>query len=374
MHRENETSMFLEQLSILNYKNIEETELKFSSKLNCLIGGNGAGKTNLLDAVYYLSFCKSFFNSLDQLNIKHDEQYAMLKAKYTRDSADEHVSCAMQRGVKKQFKRNNKVYQRLLDHIGLIPLVMVTPNDSNLISGGSDERRKFVDGVISQFDHEYLKALINYNKALFQRNTLLKQFAQNNYFDRESLSIWDMQLVDYGVSIHQKRKEFIQKLIPVFQHYYSYISNDKEKVELIYQSDLLENNFEEELAKALPKDRKAMHTTVGIHKEDLLLNIGDFPIRKTGSQGQNKTYLIALKLAQFEFMKEISGFKPILLLDDIFDKLDKQRVEQIVHLVANDNFGQIFMTDTNREHLDGIIKSLKTEHKIFEVVNGKIIA
>lgn len=364
--------MFLESLSILNYKNIEETELGFSSKLNCFIGGNGAGKTNLLDAIYYLSFCKSFFNSMDQLNIKHDEQYAMLKAKYNRNNSNELVSCALQRGLKKQFKRNKKAYQRLVDHIGLIPLVMVTPSDANLIIGGSDERRKFIDGVISQFDHGYLKSLINYNKALFQRNSLLKQFAANHYFDEESLSIWDMQLVENGVPIHEKRKQFIDKLVPVFQQYYSYISNDKEKVELIFQSDLIGSNLEEELKIALPRDRKAQFTTVGIHKEDLLLNIGDYPIRKIGSQGQNKTYLIALKLAQFEFMKEITGSKPILLLDDIFDKLDKQRVEQIIHLVAEDNFGQIFMTDTNREHLDGIIKSVNTDYKIFEVANGKV--
>ena len=364
--------MFLKNLSILNYKNVEETDLVFSSKLNCFIGGNGAGKTNLLDAIYYLSFCKSFFNSLDQLNIKHEEQFAMLKAKYMRDGADELVSCALQRSTKKQFKRNNKTYQRLLDHIGLIPLVMVTPSDANLILGGSDERRKFIDGVISQFDHEYLKALMNYNKALFQRNSLLKQFVANHYFDEESLSIWDMQLVDYGLSIHEKRKLFIDKLIPVFQHYYSYISKNNEKVELIFQSCLTDTNFEEELKLALPIDRRAQHTTVGIHKDDLLLNIGEYPIRKLGSQGQNKTYLIALKLAQFEFMKEVTGFKPILLLDDVFDKLDKQRVEQIVHLVADDNFGQIFMTDTNREHLDSIIQSVDTDYRIFKVANGKV--
>ncbi len=364
--------MFLENLSILNYKNIEEAEISFSQKLNCFIGGNGAGKTNLLDSIYYLSFCKSFFNSLDQLNIRHEEQYAILKGGYKRAGTEENISCALQRGQKKQFKRNAKTYKRLVDHIGLIPLVMVTPSDVNLIIGGSDERRRFIDGVISQFDHGYLKSLLNYNKALFQRNTLLKQFASNNYFDEESLSIWDMQLVENGGTIHEKRKQFVDKLIPVFQHYYSYVSGGKEQVELVFQSDLTGRSFEEELKTALPRDRRVQHTSVGVHKEDLLLNLGGYPIRKIGSQGQNKTYLIALKLAQFEFMKEVTGLKPILLLDDIFDKLDKERVEKIVQLVANDHFGQIFITDTNREHLDGIIQSVNTEYKIFEVENGEV--
>ncbi|NOY96422.1 MAG: DNA replication/repair protein RecF [Chlorobi bacterium] len=364
--------MYLENISIVNYKNLEEVEIDFSSKLNCFIGDNGAGKTNLLDAVYYLSFCKSFFNYTDLLNIRHNEQYFMLRGKYIREGNDEVIACGLQKGQKKQFKRNAKVYSKLADHIGLIPLVMITPSDVNLIIGGSDERRKFVDGVISQFDGTYLRSLLNYNKALVQRNNLLKQFASGSFFDEESLSIWDMQLVEYGNVIHRKRKDFIEKLIPVFQHYYSFISKGNEEVGLIYHSDLKDKGFEAVLKEALPKDRIIQYTTVGVHKEDLLLSLNGFPIKKFGSQGQKKTYLAALKLAQFEFIKEVAGIRPILLLDDIFDKLDRNRVEQIINLVADDHFGQIFITDTNREHLDGIVKSSRANYKIFKANKGTV--
>jgi DNA replication and repair protein RecF len=296
----------------------------------------------------------------------------MLKGKYKRLEFDEEISCGLKKGFKKQFKRNDKIYTKLADHIGLLPLVMISPSDSSLIVGGSEERRKFVDGVISQFDHEYLSNLLNYNKALMQRNSLLKQFALNKYFDNESLSVWDIQLIEYGNRIHLKRKEFIEKLIPVFQHYYTLISKGNEEVGLIHQSDFYKDDFETVLKNALQKDRIMQYTTVGIHKDDLLLNIGGYPIKKLGSQGQKKTYLVSLKLAQFEFLKEISGIKPMLLLDDIFDKLDRKRVAEIIKLVTNEHFGQIFITDTNREHLDGIVKSIDTDFKIFIVNNGAI--
>jgi len=364
--------MYIEGISVVNFKNLNEINLKFSSKLNCFIGTNGAGKTNLLDSIYYLSFCKSFFNPTDQLNINHDENFFMLNGNYKRFDSDENISVGLKRGQKKQFKRNAKVYKKLQEHIGLLPLVMITPSDVNLILGGSEERRKFMDGVISQYNQNYLDDLLKYNRALLQRNNLLKQFASERYFDEELLSIWDSQLIDYGMRIHQQRTEFVEKLIPVFQHYYSFISQGNEEVGLEHQSDLYANKFDDILKKAITKDKVVQYTTVGIHKDDLVFKIGDYPIKKMGSQGQKKTYLVALKLAQFGFIKEISGLRPILLLDDIFDKLDQHRVEQIVKVVTGEQFGQIFLTDTNREHLDVIIQKMDADFQIFNVEAGKV--
>lgn len=364
--------MHIEDISIVNYKNFNEVNVEFSSKLNCFIGRNGAGKTNLLDAVYYLSFCKSFFNSIDQLNINHNESFFILNGKYKRFDSDETISVGLKKGQKKQFKRNSKVYKKLVEHIGLLPLVMITPSDVNLILGGSDERRKFMDGVISQYNQNYLNDLLKYNRALLQRNNLLKQFASERYFDAELLSVWNMQLVEHGTKIHKQRMVFVEKLIPVFQYYYSFISGGNEKVSLVHQSGLYEEKFEELLKGSLQKDRAVQYTTQGIHKDDLIYYIGDYPIKKMGSQGQKKTYLVALKLAQFDFIKEISGLKPILLLDDVFDKLDQYRVEQIVKVVAGEQFGQIFLTDTNREHLDSIIQNMDADFRIFNVEQGKV--
>ncbi|MFW5756798.1 MAG: DNA replication/repair protein RecF [Tangfeifania sp.] len=365
-------TMYIESVSIVNFKNLKDVQVEFSPKLNCLIGNNGAGKTNLMDAVYYLSFCKSFFTAVDQFNINHDEQFFMLSGNYKRFDSNETITCGLKKGQKKQFKRNSKIYKRLAEHIGLLPLVMITPSDVNLILGGSDERRKFMDGVISQFNQNYLDDLLKYNRALLQRNNLLKQFAAERYFEQELLSVWDEQLMEYGTRIHSERQKFVEKLIPVFQRYYTYISQGNEKVGLTHQSDLYTRSFAELMQEALPKDRMAQHTTAGIHKDDLVFNIDKYPIRKLGSQGQKKTYLVALKLAQFDFIKEISGMNPILLLDDIFDKLDSSRVEQIVKLVSDEQFGQIFMTDTNREHLDIILEKIDTGYRIFNVNSGQI--
>ncbi len=364
--------MHIKNISIINYKNIYDASIEFSPKLNCFIGRNGAGKTNLLDAVYYLSFCKSFFNATDQLNINHNETFFMLNGKYRRLDSAEEISVGMKKGQKKQFKRNSKVYKKLIDHIGLLPLVMITPSDTNLILGGSDERRKFMDGVISQYNQNYLTDLLKYNRALLQRNNLLKHFAAERSFDAGLLEVWNAKLIEHGNRIHEQRKQFVEKLIPVFQKYYSFISQRNETVSLVHQSGLYEKSFEELLNESLPKDRITQYTTQGIHKDDLVYYIGDYGIKKMGSQGQKKTYLVALKLAQFDFVKEISGVKPILLLDDVFDKLDQQRVEQIVRVVAGEQFGQIFLTDTNREHLDSIIQRMDTDFRIFNVDAGKV--
>lgn len=363
--------MWLKRISILNYKNLEQVDLAFSRKMNCIIGRNGMGKTNLMDAVYYLSFCKSATNPIDSQNICHDQDFFVVQGFYETDEGDpEEVYCGLKRRQKKQFKRNKKEYTRLSDHIGLIPLVMVSPADSLLIAGGSEERRRFMDVVISQFDREYLDALIRYNKALLQRNTLLKAEVEP---EEELMAVWEEAMAASGEVVYRKRREFIDEFIPVFQSYYSYISQGREQVSLAYESHAAEGNLLELLAASRQRDRIMGYSLKGVHKDDLIMQLGDFPIKREGSQGQNKTYLIALKLAQFEFLKRTgSHTTPIVLLDDIFDKLDASRVEQIVKLVAGDSFGQIFITDTNRDHLDKILKKIEGDYKLFEVDNGMV--
>ena len=363
--------MILKRISILNYKNLEEVELGFSAKLNCFFGQNGMGKTNLLDAVYFLSFCKSSGNPIDSQNIRHEQDFFVIQGFYeAEDGTPEEIYCGMKRRSKKQFKRNKKEYSRFSDHIGFLPLVMVSPADSELIAGGSDERRRFMDVVISQYDKEYLDALIRYNKALTQRNTLLKSELP---VEEELFLVWEEMMAASGETVYAKRKAFIDEFIPVFQSYYSYISQDREQVSLSYESHAAKGNLLEQLKEVRQRDRILGYSTRGIHKDDLIMQLGDFPIKREGSQGQNKTYLIALKLAQFEFLKRTgSRTTPIVLLDDIFDKLDASRVEQIVKLVAGDSFGQIFVTDTNRDHLDKILRKIEGDYKLFEVDGGVV--
>ena len=365
--------MHLQTLSLLDYKNIEQADLEFTAKLNCFLGDNGAGKTNLLDAIYYLSFTKSFFTAIDAQNVRHEREMFMIKGDYKRLDQDEMISVGFKLSQKKQFKRNHKVYKRLSEHIGLFPLVMISPSDQSLILGGSEERRKLMDGVISQFDHNYLEALLRYNRAVLQRNNLLKHFAEHRNFDADTLSIYDEQLIEFGTTIFEKRKQFIDELTPVFQYFYEFISGGKEQVLLSYESMLSQGDFRQQLIDSQQKDKISAYTNTGIHKDELQLDLGAFPMKKLGSQGQNKTYLIALKFAQFEYLKNASGIKPILLLDDIFDKLDANRVGKIIQLVSNDKFGQIFITDTNRDHLDGILKKMETVYRIFRIDQGKVI-
>lgn len=363
--------MILNHISILNFKNLEQVELDFSKNINCIIGHNGMGKTNILDAIYYLSFCKSFFNSIDSQNIMHERDFMVVQGFYSTESNDQEVIyCGMKRRQKKQFKRNKKEYERLADHIGFIPLIMVSPSDSILISGGSDERRRFMDVVISQYDKEYLEALMKYNKALVQRNALLKAEAMP---DDDVMSILEEVMAATGQVVYEKREKFISEFIPVFQNIYSTISQNREEVGLSYESHAKSGDLMQQLKDSRTKDRIMGFSLKGIHKDDLIMELGSFPIKREGSQGQNKTYLIALKLAQFDFLKRTgSNTEPILLLDDIFDKLDATRVEQIVRLVSGDKFGQIFITDTNREHLDKILYNGNEEYKLFFVENGDI--
>ena len=365
--------MFIRELSVLNYKNFGEATLTFSRKLNCFIGNNGVGKTNLLDAIYYLSFCKSYFNNPDSQNIRHSEEFFALQGKYDLNSTKEEIHCGFKNGQKKKIRRNKKEYERFSDHIGLLPLVMISPADSVLIQGGSEERRRFMDSVISQYDRIYLDWLVKYNRVLQQRNILLKEYANQSKIDPDIFAIWDEQLVQLGQKIHLKRESFLEELLPVFQKYYSLISGGNEVVSLEYGSQLNDQEFAVLLKDSFAKDRIVQFTTTGIHKDDLELKLGGYPIKRLGSQGQNKTYLIALKFAQFDFIRSLNSIKPILLLDDIFDKLDIGRVEEIVKLVSDDHFGQIFITDTNREHLDGILREAGGEDfRIFIVDKGMI--
>ena len=363
--------MILKRISILNYKNLEQVELDFSPKMNCFIGQNGMGKTNLLDAVYYLSFCKSSANPIDSQNIKHNQDFFVVQGSYLTDEGDpEEVYCGLKRRQKKQFKRNKKEYSKLSDHIGLIPLVMVSPADSELILGGSEERRRFMDVVISQYDREYLSALIRYNKAMAQRNTLLKAEVEP---DDELMNVWEEMMASAGEVVFRKRNDFINEFIPTIQSFYSYISQDQEVVNLSYESHAMQGNLLQIIRESRQRDRIMGYSLKGIHKDDLVMQLAEYPIKREGSQGQNKTYLVALKLAQFDFLRRTgSNTTPLLLLDDIFDKLDASRVEQIVKLVSGDKFGQIFITDTNRDHLDKILRKIEGEYKVFGVEQGAI--
>lgn len=364
--------MFLKKLSVLNFKNYPEAELSFSKQINCLTGNNGEGKTNILDAIHYLSFCKSFFNPIDSQNILHHSQFFMVQGVFEMPEQDDEIYCGLKRNQKKQFKRNKKEYSRLADHIGLYPLVMISPADSELITEGSESRRKFIDSVIAQFDRDYLENLISYNKVLSHRNALLKQFGDSRQFDKTSLEIWDMQLIEHGKKVHASRQKFIDNFVSTFQAYYELISGGKEKVNIQYVSHLNDNAFADVLEKALNRDRAMEYTTVGIHKDDLEFTINEYPIKKFASQGQQKSFLIALKLAQFDFIKKIKSITPILLLDDIYDKLDDLRVKQLMEIVSSNNFGQLFITDTHPTRLGDLFQSGDVDFKVFRIANGTV--
>ena len=362
--------MHLKSLSLLSFKNYEESQLEFSSGINCFVGNNGSGKTNLLDAIYYLCFCKSYFNSVDTQNILHDKPFFVVEGTFERNEKPEKVFCGVKKGHKKVFKRNNKEYEKLADHIGVFPLVIISPSDRDLIIEGSDTRRKFMDGVIAQSDKIYLQNLIKYNKVLAQRNALLKYFAANRTYDPITLEIYNEQLIDLASKIYATRTAFMKQFNPIFQEYYKAISGSNELVDLEYKSQLNEFDLADLLNENLTKDKILQYTTCGTHKDDLLFKIGDFPIKKQGSQGQQKTYLIALKLAQFDFIKNLVGYKPLLLLDDIFDKLDDTRVEAIVRLVSELHFGQIFITDTHKNRTEEIVREIDDSYRIFDIDKG----
>ena len=364
--------MFLQKLSLINFKNYQQADIEFSPKLNCFIGKNGVGKTNIFDAVYYLCLCKSYFNMIDSQNIKYNEELSVIQGEFVINGKKEEIYCGLRRNKRKVFKRNKKEYSKLSNHIGLLPIVMISPADSNLITGGSEERRKFINGVIVQYDKNYLDDLIKYNRLISQRNKLLKDMAISDSYHGDTLEVYDEQIVPVGERIYEKRLSFAEKLVPIFQKYYDFISLGKEKVELIYQSQLSEGDFGNQLEQAREKDRLFHFTTTGVHKDDLILNLQGMNIKKNGSQGQQKTYLVALKLAKFDFIKEINKIRPVLLLDDVFDKFDESRVKQIIKLVSDDNFGQILISHTSEERMKAVLRDISIDNKLFTIHDGSI--
>jgi DNA replication and repair protein RecF len=364
--------MYLKKLILTSFKNYNQTGLEFSEKINCLVGNNGVGKTNILDAVHYLSLTKSFFNNIDSISIRHGDDYFIITGTFVSAGEDDQIYCAFQRQKQKIIKKNGKEYQKLSDHIGKYPVVMISPADSALILEGSEERRKFLNKIISQYNPQYLDSVLKYSKALQHRNRLLKDFKSQNRFENDSLTIWDSQLVRYGTYVYNERKMLVDELIPVFQEHYNLITTGKEEVRLTYRSHLADGDFDEALKNSVNKDRFLEYTTIGIHKDDLLFEMNGHSVRSLGSQGQQKSYLVALKLAKFEYIKHKSGISPILLLDDIFDKFDAERVEQIIRLVGNHRFGQIFITDTHLSRLHEILSSHQTPYKLFRISNNEV--
>ena len=359
--------MNLRQLSLTQYKNIDAKTFAFDARINCFIGNNGVGKSNILDAIYHLCFGKGYFNPTAVQNIQFNTDFFLIEGEFERDEKTEKIVCSLKRGQKKTIKRNNKLYEKLSDHIGLLPLVMISPADRDLIVEGSSTRRKFIDGIIGQTDKHYLQTLLRYNKLLVQRNALLKYFAANRTFDAASLSVYDEQMVSLGETLHQKRKAFLDDFTSIFKEHYRNISQQNEAVDIVYQSALHEKSFSELLEAQLDKDRVVQFTSSGPHKEDLLFTLGEEPIKKFGSQGQQKSFLIALKLAQFDFIKKQEGISPILLLDDVFDKLDQNRVALIMQMVEKNHFGQLFLSDTHKDRILDALSTTSLSYQLFEL-------
>jgi DNA replication and repair protein RecF len=364
--------MWLKNITLLNFKNYADAAVGFSKTVNAFVGDNGAGKTNLLDAIHYLCLCKSYFNPIDTQQIKTGEDIFLIQGDFDREGKNEKISCGVKRNQKKQFKRNKKEYDKLADHIGLFPVVMISPYDSSIISEGSEERRRFMDNVISQTDGRYLDELIIYNKHLLNRNAFLKQVALSRRYDPALFEIIDEQLVASGNKIFDKRKQFMLDFIPLFNQHYEFLSSSSEQVDMQYSSQLNDASFESLLSQSVEKDKILERTTMGIHKDDLVFSLRDMPLKKFGSQGQQKSFLIALKLAQYSYLQKFKGFKPLLLLDDIFDKLDDNRVHKLMEMVSHHDFGQIFITDTGRERVLNIFNRINVPVTLFEVKNGSI--
>ncbi|MFI3292009.1 MAG: DNA replication and repair protein RecF [Rikenellaceae bacterium] len=361
--------MLLKRLSLINFKNIAQAELNFESGINAFVGDNGTGKTNILDAIYYLSMCKSMFSTTDGQSVRHGADFFVADGLYsTSEERTEAVVCTFskQRTHIKSLKRNGKVYERLSDHVGLIPVVVVSPQDSALISLSADERRKFLNGFLSQLDSAYLSSLIKYNALIVQRNKVLKSGA-----DEAMLAIYDAQLTPHAEYIYQCRNNIIDKIGVMVEEFYAVLSSERESVSLEYRSELAKGNYTELMQASRQRDIINEHTTSGVHRDDVIFSIGEYPLRKYGSQGQQKTFLVALKLAQYMLLETCRDEKPILLLDDLFDKLDAGRVEQLIHLVSGDEFGQIFITDCNRTRLQRILNEMNCRYKLFEMEDGK---
>jgi DNA replication and repair protein RecF len=359
--------MVLNSLSLVYYKNFESAKFEFDDKINCIVGENGKGKTNILDSIYHLAYTKSYFNPITRQNIMHGEDFFVVDGIFKRLDKNENITISAKKGEKKVVKRNSKIYDRLSDHVGFIPVVIISPTDRDLILEGSEVRRKFMDAVISQTDKLYLNNLIKYNNVLSQRNALLKYFAANNTFDSNNLEIYNEQLQTLGDHIFQKRCDFIEKFKPILQKRYFEICQKEEPVQITYKSQLHEHSLKSLLAGKIQKDMALQYTSVGTHKDDLIFDLNHYPVKKFGSQGQQKSYLIALKFAQYDFLRDNQGLNPILLLDDIFDKLDENRVKHIVNMVTEQNLGQMFISDTHPERTEEVVKANASKYKIINL-------
>jgi len=365
--------MYLETLRLINFKNYRNIVFNFNEEINCLVGENGVGKTNVLDAIYYLSLLKSSFNISDNQLILHHEPYFSIMGNFLKDGRSYHVKCKAGLNNRKSISINDKEYEKIRDHIGVFPIVLISPTDTDIIRGISENRRKFIDGVISQLDMEYLENLLKYNHALKQRNSVLRVAEGFAYLDLDLIDSFDQVIIHTGQQIHQTRKKFIGRFVPILKHLYSDISDRKEKINIIYQSDLDNNtDFRKLLKESITRDVILGRTTKGVHRDDYNLEIDGYPMKKFASQGQQKSLIVTLKIAQFEVMREERGFKPILLMDDVFDKLDDQRIEKIMNLVAGHTFGQIFVTDARPERTLSIFESIQSEKSIFHIHEGTV--
>lgn len=362
--------MSLKKLALYQFKNYEALELEFNAPVVCFLGNNGQGKTNLLDAIYYLSFCKSYFNPIDSQNIKSGEDQGSIAGEFERSTTLETVHCALRKNQRKVFKRNHKEYDKLSEHIGLLPAVIVTPYDIELILEGSEVRRKFIDATISQYSKVYLDNLVSYNQALSQRNNLLKGFSRGGNFIPELLEPWDFQLIKYGQEIFEARRTFFENFIPIFNEMYQKISGGAESVSLEYKSDLFNASLEELLQKNRDRDRFLERTSAGIHKDDMDFSIEGNALKKYASQGQQKSFLIALKLAQNEILINAGAEAPMLLLDDLYDKVDDTRVANLLNWLLNNHKGQIFISDTHVDRIPTLLKEMNATFEAFLVQKG----
>ena len=360
-------SLILNQLTLVNYKNFNNQSFNLDEKINCFVGDNGVGKTNVLDSIYHLAMTKSCFHSIGSQSINHSAEFMLIEGNFKKGNKPENIINSLKKGKKKTIKRNGKLYKKFSDHIGLIPVVMISPYDRDLIQEGSSNRRKFIDNVISQNNKIYLTQIISYQKILSQRNALLKYFKKNNTFDLSIIKVYDNQLSDLSLPIYKTRIEFFKNFVPVFINRYNSISQNKEKVDISYESQLNHESLDSLLQNSLEKDKIIQYTSCGIHKDDMIFEIDGFPIKKLGSQGQQKSFLISLKLAQFDYLKTECNSSPILLLDDIFDKLDNKRVQELINLVNDDEFGQLFISDTDYKRTENIIKEINSTYKMFKL-------
>lgn len=364
--------MYLERIALANFKNYENQKLDFSNRLNCLVGNNGMGKTNLLDAIYYLCMAKSHFNLADNGIVRHNEEFFRVEGHFVLQEKKEKIVAKVIPRKLKELERNDVGYAKLAEHIGLLPVVFIGPDDVQLIREGSEERRRFLDNTLSQLDQRYLYELITYNKVLQQRNALLKTLAERNSGSLSLLDVYDEQLIDPALYVLEQRVKFAQKFSAIFQSTHQYISGQKEAVKLTYESQLLENDLGELLLASRQKDLFLQRTTKGIHRDDLVFSLGEHPLKKFGSQGQLKSFLLALKLAQYEMLRQNKSVPPILLLDDLFDKLDAQRVTHLLRLLTEGQFGQIFITDTHETRIAEIIQQFGVDYRRFVVEDGAI--